>query len=117
MIINIIANNIRLAKCIQKACFNEWEVCFKQDLENMALYSAQTIISEQISNHTLFQSLREYINQTTNEVFDAIHRINTLPNLSELIEPIINCYLYIDQVELNKIMIELRIDLTKFMSI
>lgn len=97
------SENMRLAKCIQTACFHEWETLSDETVQNMGLISAREMISDQLSSHTLLQSLREYASDTTDAMFDTMALIKKTPELNALIEPLTICFPCINSHELKKI--------------
>lgn len=116
-ILSIFLENISLAKCIQRACFQEWDMMSVETVEQLGLMSARSIISTHLSDHMLLHSLREYIDYITDAMFDALRSLNKTSNLNKLIEPLISCFPHINQYNLETIMSNIMKYMTKLLSL
>ncbi len=117
IILNFFSENMRLAKCIQTACFHEWGMMADETIKNRGLILARTIISNQLSSHTLLQSLREYVNDATNVLFDMLELIKETPELNELIEPLIICFPRVNERDLGRRIANIMESMTKLTSL
>ncbi len=113
LILSVFSENMRLAKFIQTACFHEWEMMPDETIKAMGLTSARAIISDQLSSHALMESLREYINHTTNAMFDTLRIIKQTPEMNALIEPLITCFPRINRRDLEKTISNIMESVTK----
>lgn len=100
--LTIFIENIQISKCVQAACFQDWNTLSTYTVNAMGLASARAIISDQISPQTLLKSIREYINQVTHFMFDTLHTIQTILDPDELIEPLTLCFPKIDRKAIKK---------------
>lgn len=117
IILRLFSENMCLAKCIQTACFHEWEMMPDKTIKAMELASAQAIISEKLSSHALLESLREYVNQTTNAMFDALELIKKTPEMDSLVELLIFCFPCINQHDLKRTIAKIMESMTKLESL
>ena len=117
IILRLFSDNMRRAKCIQTACFHEWEMMPDTTIKAMGLASARAIISDQLSSHALLESLREYVNHTTNAMFDALGLIKKTPEMHSLVEPLIFCFPCINQHDLERIIVNIMESMTKLASL
>lgn len=116
-ILSIFLENISLAKCIQRACFHEWEMLSVETVKQLGLLSAQSIISHNLSNLMLLQSLHEYVDYTTHAMFDALRLLNKTSDLNKLMEPLTSCFPHINQYKLERIITNLMEYMTKLISL
>ncbi len=103
IILNMYMENIRLAKCIQLACWGEWAEIPVEQVNQRAVSLAQAVIDDLSGKTMLLQSIRLYIRRTTNAMFDALELIKSPPAAFELIEPIVNRFSKIDRKELHSV--------------
>jgi len=100
--LNLFMENVQLAKSIQMACFNEWKTLSVDTVSAMGLASARAIISAQLLPQTLLISIREYISNITNLMFNTLPMIKITPEPTEIIEPLLLCFPNINQKEIKK---------------
>ncbi len=88
-----------------------------ETVKQLGLISARSIISNNLSDHMLLQSLRGYVDHITNAMFDALRPLNKTSELNKLMEPLTNCFPHINQYKLERTITNLMEYVTKLISL
>ena len=99
-IVNIFAEYMTVARLIQAECNAEWAGKPGKVIKEYALKSARAVISKDIKEETLLQSISEYITGLTDPLLDSLTDMEPIGELDVITQSITECFPSIDQARL-----------------